>query len=281
MIVSASYRTDIPAFYPQWFAERLTAAAVLVRNPYGGKPYRVSLAPEDVDGFVFWTRNAAPFAAGLAAVECLRLPYVMQYTVTGYPKALESGVPPTAHAVRQIAGLAARRGRKAVVWRYDPILFTSLTPPEWHVRNFKALAAALSPSVDEVTVSFAEIYRKTARNLRLAATAHGFTWRDPPPDERRAFLAQLAELAAAEGLAMTVCSQPELEQPGIAGAACIDLDRLSAVADRPIPGRRKGNRPGCLCAESRDIGAYDTRAHGCSYCYAVRDHSRLTTIQTP
>lgn len=278
MIVSASYRTDIPAFYPQWFRDSLREGAVFVRNPYGGKPYRVSLSPADVDGFVFWTRNAAPFAAGLAAVESLGLPYVVQYTVTGYPKALERGVPPAAHAVRQITGLAARLGRRAVVWRYDPILFTSLTPPAWHLRNFEALAAALAPSVDEVTVSFAQIYRKTARNLRLAAAAHGFTWHDPATEERRAFLAQLAEIAAAQGLAMTVCSQPALEQDGIAGAACIDVQRLSAVAGRSIASRQKGNRPGCLCDESRDIGAYDTCAHGCMYCYAVRDHGKVVSL---
>ncbi len=275
MIVSASYRTDVPAFYPQWFVECLTAGEVFVRNPYGGKPYRVSLDPVDVDGFVFWTRNAAPFAAGFAAVDGLCLPYVVQYTVTGYPKALETGVPPAEHAVRQIEDLTARLGRHAVVWRYDPILFTSLTPPDWHLRNFAALAAALAPSVDEVTVSFANIYRKTARNLRIAASAHGFTWHDPETEERRAFLAQLAAIAAGHNLAMTICSQPDLEQPGIAGAACIDIQRLSAIAGRPITGKQKGNRPGCLCAESRDIGAYDTCAHGCMYCYAVRDHDKV------
>lgn len=275
MIVSASYRTDVPAFYPQWFVECLTAGEVFVRNLYGGKPYRVSLDPADVDGFVFWTRNAAPFAAGLAAVERLRLPYTVQYTVTGYPKALETGVPPAEHAVQQIEGLATRLGRQAVVWRYDPILFTSLTPPVWHLRNFERLAAALSPSVDEVTVSFANIYRKTARNLRIAAAAHGFTWHDPEAEERRAFLAQLAEVASSHGLRMTVCSQPDLEQAGIAGAACIDLHRLSAIAGRPITAKQKGNRTGCLCAESRDIGAYDTCVHGCMYCYAVRDHDKV------
>lgn len=279
MIVSASYRTDIPAFYPHWFLERLSAGEVLVGNPYGGKPYRVSLDPADVDGFVFWTRNAAPFAEGLAAVDGLRLPYVVQYTVTSYPKALETGVSPADHAVRQITELAGRLGRQAIVWRYDPILFTSLTPPDWHLRNFAALAAALAPSVDEVTVSFANIYRKTARNLAIAAAAYDFTWHDPGTEERRAFLAQLMAIAASQGLAMTVCSQPDLEQAGIAGAACIDLHRLSAVAGRAISGKIKGNRPGCLCAESRDIGAYDTCAHGCMYCYAVRDHQKVRSLR--
>jgi hypothetical protein len=275
MIISASYRTDIPAFYGRWFQQRLLAGEVFVKNPYGAKPYRVSLAPADVDGFVFWTRNLAPFAEALAAVEAMHRPYVVQYTVTGYPSALETGVPPADHGIRQIGQLVARRGPWAAVWRYDPILFTSLTPPDWHRENFAKLAALLAPSVDEVTVSFCQMYRKTARNLNAAASQHGFTWYDPQPDERRAFLANLAATASDHGLRLTACSQPELEQPGVTGAACIDAARLSRVANAPIVAKQKGNRPGCLCAESRDIGAYDTCPHGCIYCYAVNDRVQV------
>ena len=274
MIVSASYRTDIPAFYGEWFLGRLKAGEAWVRNPYGGKPNRVALSVPEVDGFVFWTRNSAPFAAALTAVEAMGLPYVVQYTVTGYPRASETGVASAEHASAQIATLSARRGRAAVVWRYDPILFSDLTSPDWHRRNFTHLARALSPYVDEVTVSFAHMYRKTVRNLKTAAAAGNFDWRDPDDDERRSFLAELATIATDHGLRLTVCSQPTLEQEGAGAAACIDAERLSRVAGHPVTARQKGNRPGCLCAESRDIGAYDSCAHGCVYCYAVRDHAK-------
>lgn len=274
MIVSASYRTDIPAFYGPWFLRRLQAGGALVRNPYGRKPYRVSLLPGDVDGFVFWTRNAAPFADGFRAVEALGLPYAVQYTVTGYPDCLETGVPPVAHGIAQIEALSRQRGRQAVVWRYDPILFCDLTPANWHRRNFSDLARLLGPWVDEVTVSFAHMYRKTARNLAHAAASHGFSLHDPGPEERRNIIGELAGIAAGHGLQLTVCSQPEWQQAGVSGAACIDAARLSALAGRDIAARQKGNRPGCLCAESRDIGAYDTCAHGCAYCYAVNNHGK-------
>lgn len=274
MIVSASYRTDIPAFYTRWFLRRLSDGEAWVANPYGGKPYRVSLAPTDVDAFMFWTRNLAPFADALAAVEAMQRPYAVQYTVTGYPQVLETGVPPAAHGIRQIMALAARRGPWAAVWRYDPILFSSLTPPDWHRVNFAKIAGALAGAVDEVTVSFATIYRKTARNLSAASSAGGFEWWDPPSDEQQALIADLAEIAAEANMRLTVCSQPHLEQPGVAGAACIDTARLSLNAGYDIAARRKGNRPGCLCGESRDIGAYDTCAHGCVYCYAVSNAER-------
>ena len=277
MIVSASYRTDIPAFYERWFLRRLEVGEAVVRNPYSRTPYQVSLLPQDVDGFVFWTRNAAPFQAGLQAVSAMGRPFVVQYTVTGYPSLLEPGVPPLQHASAVIAGLANEYGRACTVWRYDPIVFSTLTPPDWHRRQFGMIAASLSDAVDEVTVSFAHYYKKSVRNLRRLTGSADFAWTDPPDDEKSAFIRSLAAIAEDYGLRLTICSQPHLEQSGIAGASCIDAHRLSAIAGRPITAKQKGNRAGCLCAESRDIGAYDSCAHGCVYCYAVRDHAVART----
>ena len=268
MIVSASYRTDIPAFYSTWFARRLAEGHAMVANPYGGKSYRVALRGEDVDGFVFWSRNMQPFRDNLAN---LGAPFMVQYTVTGYPRALEPSVLTAAQAIDDIKALARQYGGRAVVWRYDPIVFTDLTDAAFHRRNFAALAGALKGAVDEVCVSFAQIYRKSRRNLDLAAKQHGFTWRDPDWDEKQALLPELQAIAAAQNMRLTVCSQPEA---GGTGAACIDATRLSDLAGHDIKARQKGNRRGCLCAESRDIGAYDTCPHGCAYCYAVRDRDK-------
>ena len=268
MIVSASYRTDIPAFYSTWFARRLAEGHAMVANPYGGKSYRVALRGEDVDGFVFWSRNMQPFRDNLAN---LGAPFMVQYTVTGYPRALEPSVLTAAQAIDDIKALARQYGGRAVVWRYDPIVFTDLTDAAFHRRNFAALAGALKGAVDEVCVSFAQIYRKSRRNLDLAAKQHGFTWRDPDWDEKQALLPELQAIAAAQNMRLTVCSQPEA---GGTGAACIDATRLSELAGHDIKARQKGNRRGCLCAESRDIGAYDTCPHGCAYCYAVRDRDK-------
>ena len=274
MIVSASYRSDIPAFYGTWFLNRLRAGYALVANPYGGPDYRVDLRPEAVDGFVFWTRNLEPFAPALGAVEALGLPYVVQMTITGYPRALDPAVVSWERAVASLRALAARRGARAGVWRYDPLFDTSLTPPARHRETFARIAQALTAdgvrAVDEVALSFANIYAKTRRNTERAALRHGFAWRDPDDEEKRALLADLAQIAADHGLTATLCSQESLLTDALAPARCIDTERLSDLADRTIAARTKGNRPGCLCAESRDIGAYDTCPHGCVYCYAVR-----------
>jgi hypothetical protein len=271
MIVSASYRTDIPAFHGAWFLARLAAGRCAVANPHGGKPYDVALDRRSVDGFVFWTRNSGLFEDGLAEVRRRGFPFVVQFTITAYPRALEPSVIDSDRAVAQLSAIARRHGRRAAVWRYDPILLTSLTGADWHRRNFARLAAALRGACDEVVLSFADFYVKTRRNLASAASSHGFTWREPAVEERRRLVGELAAIAHDHRLRPTLCVEPELASPAVAAASCIDAARLSDIAGKPIAARRKGNRPGCACAESRDIGAYDSCAQGCVYCYAVRD----------
>lgn len=273
MIVSASYRTDIPAFYGAWFENRFRAGFARVANPYGGPPAAVPLR-QGVDGFVFWTRNARPFRPALGLVRAAALPFVVQYTVTAYPRALERSVVEPARAVDDIRALAAEFGPRAVVWRYDPIVFSELTPAATHREAFARLADALAGAVDEVVISFAQIYKKTARNMDAAARADGFAWGDAGDDAKRALATELAGLAAARGMALSVCSQAALTAEGCRAAACIDARRLEDVAAgwglrHAIAAKVKGNRPGCLCHESRDIGAYDSCPHGCAYCYAV------------
>ena len=273
MIVSASYRTDIPAFYGRWFLNRFRAGWAKAVNPYGRQVATIPLRA-GVDGFVFWTRNAGPFAEVLAEIRRVGLPFVIQYTVTGYPRLLESAVLDAGRSVALIRDLAAAHGPRAVVWRYDPILLSSVTPAAWHEANFAALAEALAGAVDEVSVSFATLYRKSKRNLAAAARRRHFSWSDPPPELKRELIGRLAGLAAARGMALSVCSQPDNVVAGTQAARCVDARRLEDVAagwgrPRVVAARIRGNRPGCLCFESRDIGEYETCPHGCTYCYAV------------
>ena len=274
MIISASYRTDIPAFYSDWLRARLDAGYAIVPNPYGGKPSRVALTGQDVDGFVFWTRNARPALDIFKQLFENKVPFIVQYTVTGYTKALETSVPPVSTALDDIRKLADQFGPRAVVWRYDPVFWSSLTPADFHRKNFANLANTLRGFVDEVTLSAAHIYRKTRRNTDQCAGQTGFAWRDPADIEKIALLQDLAALAANADMTATLCSQPSLVADGLKPAKCIDGERLADIAGYPLRYHQKGNRPGCFCAESRDIGSYDSCAHGCVYCYAVEDRQR-------
>ncbi len=267
MIVSASYRTDIPAFYGEWFERRLRAGSCTVRNPYG-RPYTVRLDRESVSGFVFWTRNAAPFIPVLHRLSEAGYPFVVHYTVTAYPRVLETSVIDPARAADHAHRIAGDFGPRVVVWRYDPVIVTGATEYASHAERFARLAEAMAGAADEVVLSFASFYRKTRRNLAAARTA-GLAWRDPPAESKRALIARLAAIAREIGMTPTVCAQPEIVDGRAGEARCIDAARLSDVAGAPVAAREKGPRPGCRCHESRDIGAYDTCPHGCVYCYAV------------
>jgi len=271
-IISASYKTDIPTFYGDWFGERLKAGYVDIRNPFNNRFSRVSLKPDDVDGFVFWTRNISPFLPRLKALQSDGRPFYIQYTITAYPKALESSVPDPGHAVQRVVQLAELYGPEKVVWRYDPILISTLTPESFHLDTFARLSDALAGQVTEVVVSFTQFYRKTNRNLKKLEQ-QGVVCRDPDLPEKKALLDRLSEVAAGNGQVLTLCSQPDLATDRLAGAVCIDAKRLGLET-----GPDKGNRPGCLCMASKDIGGYDSCLHGCAYCYAVSDTEKARHV---
>lgn len=287
MIISASYKTDIPAFYGAWFSNRLHAGECLVANPYGGKPFSVSLRKPDLDGFVFWTRNVGPFYNVLDRLYAEKVPFIIQYTVTGYPRQLDTATIPAVQAINQLKQLRDKFGNAVPVWRYDPIAITSATPVTWHIENFRALSDQLKGTVNEVVVSFMQVYRKTQRNLDQAAIiqrAEGktFSWQDPASDEKSTLLTSLAEIAANCNMVLSLCGQPELLSPellsdGIEEARCIDDIRLSAAAGKSIRVKSASHRKTCHCAASRDIGAYDSCPHGCVYCYAVRSRDTAKT----
>ncbi len=270
MIISASYRTDIPAFYGQWFLNRLREGFSYMVNPYGGQVHHVDLRPEAVDGFVFWTRNLRPFFPALEVVAGRGHPFVVQMTVNGYPRVLENAVAPVAHGVEDLRRLHGAYGAKVGVWRYDPILLTSLTPWPWHLDNFAKLAAQLEGLVDEVVISFAHFYRKTLRNVRQALEPEGLTWQDPAPQEKQDMVSQLLPLARRHGMTLSLCAQREFLVEGVQDAVCVDARRLMAVAGQELSVKRFPHRKECGCYQSRDIGDYDTCPHGCVYCYAVQ-----------
>ena len=270
MIISASYRTDIPAVHADWFARRLAAGFCQVRNPYGGKPYRVDLSVDAVDGFVFWTRNPQPFLPVLDALAAAGRRFVLQVTVTGYPRAWEVATPKVAAVLPVLRRLVDNYGPEVLVWRYDPVILGPALSPDWQRQHFARLAAGIAGLSNEVVFSFAQMYVKTRRNMARA----GLSWIDPTAAEKAALLADLATLAQAHGFAPRLCSQSDLMRPPLRPARCIDAQRFERISGTPMVARSKANRPGCLCAESRDIGAYDSCAHGCHYCYAVRDRQR-------
>ncbi|HLI06717.1 MAG TPA: DUF1848 domain-containing protein [Ktedonobacteraceae bacterium] len=274
MIISASYKTDIPTFYGEWFMNRLRAGYCRMVNPYGGQRYKVGLKREEVDGFVFWTKNIGPFLKYLPEVREKGYPFIVQHSINGYPRELEARVINYEQTVEHMHTLANEYGPDVAIWRYDPIVFSSLTPPYWHLDNFAKLAKALEGATNEVIISFAQIYRKTKRNMDDAAKEYGFDWYDHETitqEQGKSFALELFHQALKHGITLKVCSQAAFLTPGVVEEArCVDAERLEKVAGKAIEAKLKGNRKECGCFESRDIGEYDTCPHGCVYCYAVQ-----------
>jgi len=270
LIISASYKTDLPMFYGEWFMNRLKAGYCRMLNPYNSQSYRVSLLPEDVDGFVFWTKSLGPFMKRLEAIREMGFFFIIQYTITNYPRALEPRVVISDQSAKHMHKVVQKFGRRTAVWRYDPIIFSSATPPEYHQENFEALASLLEGATDEVVVSFMQVYQKTRTKMDRAGRSEGFSWEDPTKEKKLALLESLVGIAKAHGMQLTMCAQPDYQAHGAGIARCVDARRLSDVSGREVKAAFGGGRVTCGCYQSKDIGDYNTCLHGCRYCYAVQ-----------
>ncbi|MHB0979135.1 MAG: DUF1848 domain-containing protein [Thermoleophilia bacterium] len=269
-VVSVSRRTDIPAFYTEWFMNRVRAGFCHWMNPFGGQVYRVSLRPEDCLALVFWTRNARPLMRHLDALSAEGHRFYFHYTINGYPREIDTHAPPEPAAVAALRRLAAIVSPELVMWRYDPVVFSSITPGEYHVRRFESLSAQLEGSTRRCYLSFVDPYGKTQRNLARVDRELHLGPRRPDAAEQRELLAQLAPIADARGMTLHACCDDPAPDLGVQKARCIDPDVIRHLGPDVLRKLKAApSREGCGCVEAVDIGAYDTCTFGCIYCYAT------------
>ena len=265
MIISASRRTDIPAFYSDWLVNRLNAGNCLVKNPFNpAQVKRVSLLPEDVDGIVLWTKNAAPLLPKLSALDGYS--YYFQYTITPYHTDIEAGLANKKIAIiPAFLKLAEMIGPKRMIWRYDPIIITPRYNYDYHVRAFTKLRGLLAGSCEKCVISFAISYQSVAKNL--AEIGHLEL-----DIENKIRLAKALLLIAKEhGITLCACCElPELYELGVQTVSCVDASLFCVNTPRD-----KNQREGCNCAVSVDIGAYNSCMNGCRYCYANHSESKV------
>ena len=267
MIVSASRRTDIPAFFADWLVRRLREGLVLTPHPRNpGRLGQVSLSPEVVDCIVFWTKNPAPMLERLKTIDDLGYRYYFSFTVTSYGPELEPHLPPKKEIVETFQRLADALGPGRVDWRYDPIVAAGPYTSQWHWDQFGRLASQLSGSTERCLINFVKPYRHLAGRF-------------PAPEEVavRELARGLAAIAAGEKLKLVNCTEQwDLRELGIKPEACLDRGRIEARVGGPIKAKKDQGQPAlCRCLESFDLGMYDTCGHGCAYCYAVTSPERL------
>ena len=281
MIISASRRTDIPAFYSEWFMERIRAGHCTVPNPFNAKQVtKVSLAPKDVDAIVFWTRNPRPLVSHLPELDERGYVYLFQYTLLDYPRWLETNTPPVDAAIASFRAVAERVGPSRVIWRYDPLVFTRTIDADYHRRVFSRIAAALRGSTERVVVSIVDDYAKSRRRLNAL---HDET---PQPRDNVCasevfgeLMREFVGIAAEHGMEIQSCAETiDLRRYGIKPGKCIDDILLNRLFNLNVPATKDpSQRTHCGCVVSKDIGMYNSCSFGCQYCYATASFETART----
>lgn len=271
MILSASRRTDIPNYYSEWLARRFRAGFLCVRNPMNFRQVsRIALNPNVIDCIVFWTKNPAPMLPYLD--EYRRYMYYFQFTLTGYGKDIEPGLPDKRRIlIPAFCELADRIGRDRVIWRYDPIFLSDHYTLDYHVKAFTRIAEALAGRTRRVVISFLDDYEKTKRNMK-GINIQGLT-----KEKMRRLAHSFAVIAGRYGMEIQTCAEKiDLSEYGITHGACIDREYIEHLLGcRLRAGKDHGQRPECRCMESVEIGSYHTCRNGCRYCYANFSDGRV------
>jgi hypothetical protein len=279
MIISASRRTDVPAFYAEWFVQRVRAGYGEVPNPMNPRQVaRVSLLPEEVDAIVFWTRNPMPLLSKLPELDALGLCYYFQFTLCGYGRPIEEQNPSPANAITAFKRLSSTVGPERVIWRYDPLVFSEATTADFHLKNFEFLSTALKGFTRRCVVSIWDNYRKLGSRLE-ALSAQGVHLWQPGQAKLDRLLPRLVELCAANGMEIVSCAEEvDLERYGVKRGKCVDDELIQRLFGFEVCHKKDGaQRPACGCVESRDIGMYNSCLFGCSYCYATTSFSTAAT----
>ncbi len=280
LIVSASRRTDIPAFYAEWFIRRLRAGYVRWINPFNGRAQYVAFAR--TRAVVFWTKNPRPLLPHLPQLDRRGIGYYFQLTLNDYEaEGLEPGLPPLADRLATFRELSQKVGRARVIWRYDPLLLADGLDIAGLVERVVRIGGQLHPFTERLVIAFADIERYAKVRSRLRRFGKGC--RELSPEEMRTFAARLTDAARGWGLQIATCAETiDLSDYGIGHTKCIDDSLLERLFPQDAelmaflgPGENRhrlkdtGQRKECGCIVSKDIGLYDTCPHLCRYCYAT------------
>ena len=275
VIVSASRATDVPAFYCEWFFNRLEAGYARWRNPFNGVDSYVSFL--NTRFIVFWSKNPAPLLPYLHGLKERGIGCYIQFTLNDYEKeGLEPNVPSLDKRIETFKRLVDALGLGSVVWRFDPLVLTDRIGIDDLLEKIENIARRLQGYTEKLVFSFADIatYRKVAHNLQ----ASGVNYQEWDESAMTDFASQLTEINSKRwNYVLATCSESiSLEQFGIEHNRCIDPELIARISPKDAllqnflynAKRDTGQRKCCGCILSKDIGVYDTCAHGCKYCYA-------------
>lgn len=275
LIISASRATDIPAFYADWFFRRLDEGYIRWRNPFSGQDSYVSF--KNSRFIVFWSKNPKLLLPYLSVLKERGIGCYIQFTLNDYEaEGLEPNIPPLEQRIETFRRLVDGLGIGAVVWRFDPLIFTDKINIDTLLEKIAHIADALDGYAENLVFSFADIasYKKVSRNLHQS----GIDYREWDEESMREFASRLSTLNHDNwNFRLTTCAERiDLSEYGIEHNRCIDSELISRLSPEDTVLQNflynaktdNGQRKACGCILSKDIGAYNTCPHGCLYCYA-------------
>lgn len=264
MILSVSRRTDIPAFYSEWFMNRLREGYVLVRNPFNVNLIsEVKISSDNVDCIVFWTKNSKPLHKYLNEIDGLGYKYYFQYTITPYHKNMEGNVANKTEIIKSFQYLSEKIGKEKVILRYDPVILSNKYNIDYHKIAFVKICNILAPYTEKVVFSFLDGYKKIAKNMK------DLNIKEITTEEMNILAKYFSEVANEYGLKIESCAEDiDLEKYNISHGKCIDDNLIERIIGHKIKAGKDNQRLACGCVKSIDIGEYNTCLHNCLYCYA-------------
>jgi hypothetical protein len=280
IVISASRRTDIPAFFMPWFMAGIDAGHFEVRNPYNGQTVSVPASLQSVHSIVFWSKNFGPFLDQGYAQTLVQRGYRLffNFTINSTQPVLEPALPPVNERLEQLARLVDTFGPACIQWRFDPICFFRERSGQIgnNLDQFDMIArSAARMGLESCITSFVDLYRKVLRRVK---ENHDLELFDPPMEQKVATITELAHKLARLGMALKLCSEKDLlshlpSDLGVTASACIPNDRLTTLYGPGISLARDGGQrrsAGCMCGASKDVGSYSLHPcrHNCLFCYA-------------
>lgn len=276
-IVSASRREDIPASQGDWLLRQIHAGYVDVPNPFSKKTCRVSLQPADVGAIVFWSKNYSPFFPTLEKINSLYdHRFLFHFTINGFQgpakELFEPNIPNWQIAVQAAAMLSSTYGPETVLWRFDPIIFSSITPTAERLTAFATLAANLDGVVRRCYISFVDLYGKVRRRFARVTEEHQIAFPIPRFEDQVNFVRRLKQIASQHSIRLFTCCENDIaDAGGITRGHCVDARLLQRLyPDIAFTTEIRPTRRECGCYFSRDIGTYNRCRHRCLYCYATQ-----------
>ncbi len=267
MILFASGRTDIPAFYSNWFINRVKAGFVDVRNPFNQKLVsRIYFS--DVDLIMFCSKNPLPM---INKLDILKVPVLFHVTITPYGKDVEPNIPDKRLIIDGVKKLSLVLSIDNVVVRYDPIFLSDKYNVDYHIRAFDKLCKNLNGYVNKIIVSFMDEYKNVRSNKNI------LKYRAFTREDYKKIGEAFSKSAMDNGMSVQTCFEDEdLTQYGFVKGECLSHELAYILTGKKFKSSNVRKEKKCECVQMVDIGDYNSCMHMCKYCYANYDEKAVS-----